>query len=1216
MSTNSQKFSVRISRRFLLPLSLLLLALVVYQAHHVWQYFVTLPRSATTLNLLPGPQQNANNQGNAPVIITTPSVNSESSVVSEVEPYPGLDAGMYVGYDRTPPVANSLDYARGSQFFVPWRRIEDATRGSYNWSVIDALLAKIDPDKKAIIRLVPRCEDVPWGSGMRDNCAPLWTLDFDPVIEEGASCPVASRRINYLNPTVKQGLKDLIAAMGERYRDDERIAAFEIGVGYAGEPVPWSQSSFLCDRKEQEQAYKNHGYDKDGDAWAIYHQEIIDAYADAFQGKKALLTIINAAYGEEHHAEVIRYAVKRDVGLFVTSLHSDYNANRGSGGGVCYWGYTTEPGFSNDSELAADAYQTLWAALDVNKDVVPIGMEFNNRFDNKGRIPRTDGKAFAWWSMLNALDKGADYVLPFNDIPTQKGNVGYEDVWRFYNRYAGRDVDATPDVWIAFRSPWKEESWCEDVYDYSWYLTSEMETLPYADAESQAFVDEIDVATSAFNVGPESNWRYYYARKTAEQWPVINLDVADAYLQNWHGGVNISVTYLDHQSGGRWALYYDSESGEKLAGIVPLTGTGAWKEAIFTLDDAVFNNGLPRFSDKSRQSGFDLRIDRLDRVDDIFSMVRVEPIGKRPPATPTPTPTPAPTLDNTQREHTLHLQQGYEGYAGVIDTHISAWAPDTAFFKHEALAIRPDNVMAGLLRFDLGQIPAGSQILDARLHMVRTDANAPDVFINAFELRRDWKPEASYNRASQDVFWQKPGALGASDVYPLPINEIPVAVKQGGALEIDMTSLVRKWVALPEQNHGIILRGESNVNKQYNLGSSEAPEMRNRPYLEIRFKLPTPTPTLTPTPTATATFTPTPTETSTPTATPTATATSTPTATPTAEPTSTFTPTPTQTPTATPTSTATATPAPTATPTPAVSCQLRVARTIPVGPHPKGVATSAQGVLVSMYDNGRLYGVDAAGNLTKFIGHGKGANGVAYASVSGLAYMVHRDSANVSVFDTSTKKKVAELRVGNLPWGAASNSSRVFVANFADNTVTLIDTFTNQVIATTAVHTMPAMVAAGSNRAYISHLDGYISVVDNNGALLDTFGPLPHNNAFGIALDEAGHRLYVSDRHGRAITVLDSQSGAVLRQISVAPSIPYALAYHADSKTLYTVDAAHDHLLGILVEKDKVFARLPISHQNAEHGGQGLAISSDGDTLYVPAYDAGKLDMVRVGRCQ
>ncbi len=1104
---------------------------------------------------------------------TKPVAGSESAPNEPIEPFAGLPDGMYVAYDQGRLSANELDYARGSHVFISWRRIEDNPRGYYDWSWIDEPLAKLAPGKKAIIRLVPRCRDVASSlGGLRDACTPMWTLNYDPIIEKDAPCNAPSRRINFLNTVVKQGLIDLIQAMGDRYRDDDRIAAVEIGIGYGGEPVPWPHSSVVvCDVDAQREAYLSRSeYALPARAWSQYHKDIIGAYVDAFQGKKQLLTIINSYYAERYRADVIRYAVNHGVGLVITSLRSDYNANRGSGNHVCYWGFITEPGFDNDSETANAAYITQWAPLVANKGRVPIGMEFNNRHDITGRIPPA-GEAFTRWSMLNALDKGADYVLPFNDAKEVPGNVRHKDVWRFFNRYAGRNARNTPDVWIAFRSSWKERAWCPDVYDYSWYLRSELETLPYADAESQDRVDIIDFATGAFDIGPKTDWRYYYSRTTADVWPVFNLDIDDAFL---YGGVNdvvVAVTYFDHDRGGKWALYYDSASGEKLAGEVSLTGSNTWKTATFELPDARFANGLPPFSADSRAPGFDLRLDRADAIDDLFNMVSVSPKG----GTPSPTPTPTPTSTPRPSERTMRFQQGLDGYRGVVDTYINAWRPDSAFSRKSVLAIRVENVMSSLLHFDMRQAPAGSKVLEATLHLKRVDPRIPTVHLDIFALRRPWNESATYRMATEKEAWQKQGALGPMDVDPEPLNDKSVTVPPDGVAEFDLTDIVQKWIDDPTQNYGVIIRGKSDANKQYSFGSSDARKLAQRPYLEVRFLLPAPQPT--PSPTTTATASPTPSHTATPTQTP--------------------------------------NPTPTPTPTPSSPCQLHMVRTIDVGPHPKDVAVWSEGAFAGMMDDGDLAIVSDDGRVQRVRTNGNGANGVTYSLAAGLVYMVHRNSADISVIDPVAGRQISSIAVGNLPWGADSNNRRLFVANFADRTVSVVDLSVNQVIATSVIHAMPALVVAGSDRAYISHLDGYISVIGNNGALLDTFGPLPDHSAFGVALDEAGRRLFVSNRSGREIVVLNADSGDVLERIALAPYVPYALSYAPATGLLFAVDAVHNRLLGIRPDDGKIFANLSLSRQNAEHGGQGLAVSADGRRVYAPAFDAGVLDIARVDGC-
>lgn len=284
-----------------------------------------------------------------------------------------------------------------------------------------------------------------------------------------------------------------------------------------------------------------------------------------------------------------------------------------------------------------------------------------------------------------------------------------------------------------------------------------------------------------------------------------------------------------------------------------------------------------------------------------------------------------------------------------------------------------------------------------------------------------------------------------------------------------------------------------------------------------------------------------------------------------------------------------------------------------MGPHPKGVAAWPKGFLTGLFDDGSLAVFDGD-NVSRVATSDQGANDVAYRH--GRAYLIHRNSANVSVVDPARGQVEAVISVGELPWGAAANDSRLFVANFADNTATIVDLTTNQPIATTAIHGMPALAAAGAQAGYITHLDGYVSVIGNDGALRGTFGPLPGGEAFGVALDEARNQLFVSNRRTKKVLVLDSRSGEVIRQLDVAPSVPYALAFSPQTGLLFAVDAEANRLLSIDAETGEIMARTPVDAQNARHGGQFLALSSDGSRVYVPAFDAGVVDVFEVAGCR
>ncbi|NOZ05863.1 MAG: DNRLRE domain-containing protein [Chloroflexi bacterium] len=308
----------------------------------------------------------------------------------------------------------------------------------------------------------------------------------------------------------------------------------------------------------------------------------------------------------------------------------------------------------------------------------------------------------------------------------------------------------------------------------------------------------------------------------------------------------------------------------------------------------------------------------------------------QPTATPsaTPTRTPSPTLTPlpgttptlAPGSGSTIFQQGLSNYAGTTDTHVSVWFPDETNGEDTILLVRSGDIMAALIKFDVSQFPSYSTMRRATLSLYVTgSSNDNPLDIAAYRLLRPWSEgQATWKLAGRGRPWGEPGANGlGNDRDSTPADSKTLRAAKTW-VELDITDMVRRWVANPSSNYGLVIKGTGDVAVRYDFASSEYPSRSFRPRLNLQYYFPsptptnTPTPTFTPTPTNTPTYTPTPTNTPTPTHTPTPTNTATPTNTPTITPTPTRTPTPTQTrtPTNTPTPTRTSTPTRTPTPSP------------------------------------------------------------------------------------------------------------------------------------------------------------------------------------------------------------------------------------------------------------------------------------------------------------
>ena len=132
-------------------------------------------------------------------------------------------------------------------------------------------------------------------------------------------------------------------------------------------------------------------------------------------------------------------------------------------------------------------------------------------------------------------------------------------------------------------------------------------------------------------------------------------------------------------------------------------------------------------------------------------------------------------------------------------------------------------------------------------------------------------------------------------------------------------------------------------------------------------------------------------------------------------------------------------------------------------------------------------------------------------------YMANRDSATVSVVDIRTHAFLGTIPVGHKPWGVAAAAGRIYVANFDDGTVSVIDAERDEVTATASVADYPALVAAWDDRAYVTHPTGILSIIAADGTLIEE---IELAGAFGVAVDPAQGRVYVSNNKGHAVWVV------------------------------------------------------------------------------------------------
>jgi hypothetical protein len=185
-------------------------------------------------------------------------------------------------------------------------------------------------------------------------------------------------------------------------------------------------------------------------------------------------------------------------------------------------------------------------------------------------------------------------------------------------------------------------------------------------------------------------------------------------------------------------------------------------------------------------------------------------------------------------------------YAGWKDVHINSHGPDGCFVGRAHNNGRADLLeifmrhRTALMRVDLSSIPKRSEILAARLIIVRAssgktnNAEQPNMWV-VEPCNRPWEEhEANAYQYARDKFWKEIGGFHWGedpDFLPIFLAHGPGQPKVNSW---DFVEAVRFWTDGKHANHGFMLHGDS---KDYMTAHSrEAREIRDRPAVLVIYE--------------------------------------------------------------------------------------------------------------------------------------------------------------------------------------------------------------------------------------------------------------------------------------------------------------------------------------------------------------------------------------------
>ncbi|MFZ6015617.1 MAG: Ig-like domain-containing protein [Patescibacteria group bacterium] len=207
---------------------------------------------------------------------------------------------------------------------------------------------------------------------------------------------------------------------------------------------------------------------------------------------------------------------------------------------------------------------------------------------------------------------------------------------------------------------------------------------------------------------------------------------------------------------------------------------------------------------------------------------------------------------------TMIFQQGVNGYSGTQDVTISnqyiEWSdvgvtdldgPVKSYYKAE-IGKTPYEKRA-LLKFAYLGIPAGAQVVSAKLTLVVTDWESgyngmPQTVLKGYYLKNSWNQSAEklgwLYRDDPQLPWSAEGADGSGDLISGKSFTMSGFNKSGDqirTINLD-TAIVQSWINDPSSNQGMIIINDTGDNAgTAEIHSSEDSNPALRPKLEITY---------------------------------------------------------------------------------------------------------------------------------------------------------------------------------------------------------------------------------------------------------------------------------------------------------------------------------------------------------------------------------------------
>src|SRR5262249_11779379 len=221
-------------------------------------------------------------------------------------------------------------------------------------------------------------------------------------------------------------------------------------------------------------------------------------------------------------------------------------------------------------------------------------------------------------------------------------------------------------------------------------------------------------------------------------------------------------------------------------------------------------------------------------------------------------------------------------------------------------------------------------------------------------------------------------------------------------------------------------------------------------------------------------------------------------------------------------------------------------------------------------------------------------------------YVTNFDADFISVIDTASHSKLADVRTGKNPHGVAvsPDGARVYITNEADNNVSVIDAASNRVVASVPVGSHPNQLCLSRDgrSVYVTNNgEATVSVIDAESNRVVRTIMVGRNPHIAVAAPD-GKRIFVTSEGDNNISIVDDATKQVIGEIPVY-GFPRVLVVSPDSRWIYLTLRWLNGITVIDTEAKQIVAALdlglPIFPTGEGKAAHGTGISPDGKSIYL-----------------